>query len=672
MNRNKSRFLTLVFSCFFAVFVVGNAFAVSCTSSQYLSADSTECRACSEAGPSSSAYTCGSGNLSCKSGYTLTYSRLYSYSDNGSLDAKYCCPNADWFTDAGGTKRCLSQWSNGYGWDGAIDNGATVSNHVYTCASGYTRVLKPYAGYSGTSAYSSRREFYVPQYACCLTANTYLGPDGTNRFCFDDRTNLELNYGTYKDGLGRYQGEVVAFAEEKSDGTKEFKCYNAGWSAYGNRWFRAVVLNRPTVYTTPNYMSRWDCQNALNQNGYYPCLTDYSPTGATCSSSGNNWSISCYSPITNSSGKVTGYNNNKAGYAMDGTSFRGCEIQVTLSGKTGCTNNQVVAHYDLNTSGSYAPSTVTTYSPYDIVMGVYFDPGLVETAEWLNKAYTYTAQAGYRKNTSDGTCVQCAAGYYSPAKNNLISCYGCNTGKYGTVAGASSCNGTCVAGTYTPTSGAYTSCLSCTGNTYAPNTGMWKCVTVPYNASVNSAHTDISCNAGSYKTTNPYSGEQWYYCPPCPMHDNNDGTSWYVNEMSTSGSSYTSPAGSTSITACTAHRTDSDSKGTYTTPWCSYSGDDYVTIGLNYDCLNYRSSYVGGTQYLFSNMYSMCDMGYFPWSGFQDNPESCVMTLLSYQWGVGGSGSTFFVYLPMGMAQIVYRDLYYSDSEACFTYYDSI
>ncbi|MBR4475698.1 MAG: hypothetical protein IKP05_03385 [Alphaproteobacteria bacterium] len=655
MNRNKSRFVTLVFSCFFAIFVVGNAFAVSCTSSQYVTSSGHYCRSCDEVGPSSAAYTCKNNYVTCKSGYVKTFSRIYLYSSSGSLEAEYCCPSAQAYTDAGGTYRCLTQWSGYYSnkQGTEYDNGATVSGGTYTCPSGYTRVMKPFAGYADTSGGSGKVKYDTPQYACCLTANTYLGPDGTTKFCADDGTNLHYT-----------RNDLSAFIEEKSNGTKEFKCLATGWTNYGNRNFRAAIMNRDYL-NTPNVFSYWDCQSVLYSSNV-PCSESYSPSGINCNS--GNFTVNCYSPKTNSSGKVTGYNYNKAGYAMDGTSFRGCEVNVTITGKTGCTDNQVVYHYDLNTSGSYAPSTILYNSTrYDTVVGTFFDIYSVETAEWLVKGYTFTAQGGYRKNTSNGTCVQCSAGTYS-AGGNVTACANCYGGKYGTTAGATSCNGTCAKGTYSDWSGPKTSCTACTGATYAPNTGMDKCLDVPYNASVNSAHDDISCQAGYYKSTNRYSGEPWYFCPPCPRHYGNS-CPWTVDEMASTYNGTTDSSGATSITQCKASMVLTDSKGTYTQS-ATYSGDDYVTIGLDTNGWGQVANNLGGVQNLVPTFYGMCAQGYFPWSGIEDYPDNGVSALLDYQWVVGSNGTWNYLYVPMGIAQIIYRDLTYAGYSDLFTYYD--
>ncbi|MBR4475634.1 MAG: hypothetical protein IKP05_03050 [Alphaproteobacteria bacterium] len=368
------------------------------------------------AGPSGS-YTCNNNyTVSCKEGYVWTSSRIYYHYSSGSLEATYCCPPADVYQDIAGYSRCLSQWSN-YGGDykqgTEYDNGATVVNHEYTCPSGYTRVMKPFVGWGDSGGGSGKAKYYnnIPQYACCLNEHTYLGPDGTTKFCADDKTNLYSS-----------RDERIAFIEEKSDGTKEFKCLATGWTNYGNRNFRAAIMNRDHI-DTPNARSYWACQSVLYYSNQ-PCSSSYSPPEISCGGS-DGFTVSCYNPITDeSSGKVTGYNNNKSGYPMDGTSYRGCEVDVAVSGKTGCKDNKVIYRYDLSTSGSYAPSSINyTSTGYDTVMGTFFDSSYAETADWVLKERIFSAQPGYYMSGLD-TCAQCDDKTYSKG-GNVRSCKQC-------------------------------------------------------------------------------------------------------------------------------------------------------------------------------------------------------------------------------------------------------
>ena len=245
MNR-KIRFLSFVFALFLAcVSGTGGAFA-ACSSGQYLSRNGYSCLNCGQLGWHYNSnnntvyhYNCpnGASSPTCKSGYTLVYSRVSSTSE-GREYGYYCCPTADVFTGPDGSSFCISQTSG----DGVMDNGAYVSSGVYTCPSGYERTAKIHGGWGSTTSGANRVTFPQPLWMCCPTGHTFYGPDGTTKYCCDDSQYMK----SYNSSSAPVQS-----CEENSNGTYNFKC-----TADPSQTFRVMEINRVNNQssTTP-----WSC-----------------------------------------------------------------------------------------------------------------------------------------------------------------------------------------------------------------------------------------------------------------------------------------------------------------------------------------------------------------------------------------------------------------------------
>lgn len=604
MNRNKNRFLTIVFSCFMGLFIAGNAFASVVV---YTSAWTNN-------------YTC------CNS----TFSGHYA-SQTISDGSNYCATNQQ-VTITRGTNsttlgRCYSQGAAGY-----VNCVESITTVTYTCA---TCTMGTYTGPNGDTFCCDyyHLENLGPMYSQNITPSTSVN---NGAYC----SSGQFVCNSYVNGSTTYPRVRLIDKDAVS---------NASTGTLANRTVQGFDNTNYTV--KPNYVCTYAFGNSetglLRPSGY---------TVEGCGTVGS------------------GSTNN--------TTFKNCKISKVLTGKTGCkynsTNGNVKEVRTLNTSYNYGNSGDTSgyYYGYDKTLKKFFgNSGDVSSGNynaasidnWTGVSYNFDAQAGYKKNPSSGTCTQCGAGTYS-AGGGATSCSNCNCGKYGTSAGASSCTGTCAAGTYSDCSGAKTSCTACTDNTYSKDAGASSCQNVPYNATVNSTHTGIDCDAGTYRVTNPYSGENWYYCADCPTGSGSGvGNTIYAYEYSYgTDADVTAPRGSTSISACYAYREGSDTKGSYTNTCNNYSGDDMATVGINTSCWYNTNVY-----YIFPGWYSRCSMDYWPWAHYSSDPGDCI-DMLIYHWSVGGSGSWTFIYVPMGIAQLLWQDAYYSGHTNCFTYYDSL
>jgi len=530
MNR-KIRFLSFVFALFLtSVLGTGGAFAITCSSGQYLAWSGYNCLSCGQLGWHYNSnystiyhYNCpnGASSPTCKSGYTLVYSRVSSTSERREY-GYYCCPTADIFSGPDGRQYCISQTEG----DGVMDNGAYLSGGVYTCPSGYERTAKIHGGWGNTGSGAVRVTFDHPVWMCCPTGHTFYGPDGTTKYCCDDSQYMKTYNSSYA---------PVQSCEENSNGTYNFKC------TANNGTFRGAVINNTSypTSTTPWSGSFWSCDDVLYfPNGGDTPYSGSSPAGITSS----NYTRTCYSPKKNSSGKVTGYNTNVNGAAMDGTSFTKCQVDVTLTGKTGCTNNQVKTKYTLDPNGTYISGTPTAESLYDLTAGKFFSSSNYSThtsADWLVKGYDFTAQAGYKKVTS------------------------------GTNAG---------------------SCTACTGQTYSTaNNNSTSCSSVPSNSTATSDHTWFNCDIGYYNY-NWVCTRCPYYTLSKPYHDAygggvNDAT--YHNYTMVNGT--TSAAGATSVNDCYAPQLMlEDSNGHYLVSNCPFVGSvtDQYYLKLNVQCMS--------------------------------------------------------------------------------------
>ena len=209
------------------------------------------------------------------------------------------------------------------------------------------------------------------------------------------------------------------------------------------------------------------------------------------------------------------------------------------------------------------------------------------------------------------TCLTADANY---STNFNATCnYTVTSNSFTKVAPGSAISGTATAGD--------SRCVKCSGDTFsagATSSSLVQYVTngckpVPIYGTVNSAHSDFTCNEHYYKYYS-YGNGMYGTCYPCPAISSgmpNFGYSQQTYGMELG----VAPAGATSATQCYARIYDGDTYGTFYKNGCTYSAGSggpggssdarVITCYIPTSCKNDMAGCI---------FYDAWDMGAFPWA----------------------------------------------------------
>ena len=356
--------------------------------------------------------SCGNDSLSCANGYI----EADSIRKDG---AKVCCKKKYVFVSVHDNYfYCMDEkpgyedavnWTMGSPY---IVEDDSVWNNTFTCSTGYTRVARFWNGYANENSSTSRDVSLGGLWACCPNDRVFYGPrkdSNGNRlaFCCDDTINFRPSYGTTN-------SECV-----KIGSANEFRCKN-------KYEFRLSTMgNDPELdagYSSLNAVNRayWSCSDDVSINVY---STSYGPPGSTSESA------KCYAPQKDTNGYIIGYDKNIDGSDRDGTTYLHCQVDVDVTGKTGCTGNKIIKRYMLDPDVTYwnTSTSLTNDSQWDVIAKKVYNNGSeakkASSGNWKVWEVAFTAQKGYRKDIAGEQCVRCTGNTYSPDdENNLIDC----------------------------------------------------------------------------------------------------------------------------------------------------------------------------------------------------------------------------------------------------------
>jgi len=157
--------------------------------------------------------------------------------------------------------------------------------------------------------------------------------------------------------------------------------------------------------------------------------------------------------------------------------------------------------------------------------------------------------AGTYSGNGASVCTNCSMGYYCP-NTNMTTPIPCNGGYYCSNAGQIS-RTSCNAGYYCPNSGSLSSSTSCPVGFYCPGLGNFAPFACPLGSycPVTNLSVAVPCTAGTYSST--IGANTSSVCTACPAGTYTNTTGATVCSSCASGTTYTSTTGSISCTACT-------------------------------------------------------------------------------------------------------------------------